>query len=290
MMAFDTTRLLSQIKLKGSLPEGRFEDQEILDVAYDVMLHNVGPWCIANREEYYVYSATQAITSAQSSYPIPARGQGMALREVQMIKDGVVVNLERMDLEEQTTTDQGTVDKFYVQNNELMLYPTPNVTNFDLKLYYFLRPSKLVPTSECARITAIDTGTNTLTVSAPSTWTTPDTFDLVRAKSGFKTYADGMDLTASAVSTTSITLSSLPSTLAVGDYVSLAEESCFPFLPLEAHGLLVHACVAELLESTGDRDGFKIAEARVAKIKKDLEALFGTRVQGAPKDIFTPLL
>ena len=95
---------------------------------------------------------------------------------------------------------------------------------------------------------------------------------------------------ASAVSTSSITLASLPSNLAVGDYVHLAEETSYPFIPTEAHGLLVHATAAELLESIGDREGLKIAEARVGKIKKDLETLFSTRIQGAPKDLFTPLL
>ena len=289
-MAFDTTRLLAQIKLKGAIPEGRFTDQEILDVAYDTLIHNVAPWCVANREEYYVYLTTSSITASQAAYPLPTRAQGMALREAQIIRNSTVTNLERMDLEEVVTSSESQPDSFYVQNNELMLYPTPNSSQYTLRMFYFLRPSKLVPTSEGALITAIDTGTNTVTVSAPSDWTTSNTFDLVKATSGFKTYSDGMDITASAVSTSSITLASLPATLAVGDYVNLAEESCFPFIPQEAHGLLVHSCAAELLESIGDREGFKIAEARVGKIKRDLETLFSTRVQGAPKNLFTPLL
>ena len=290
-MAFDNTRLIAQIKLKGAIPEGRFTDQEILDVAYDVMLHNVSPWCIANREEYYVYLTTSAITANQAAYPLPPRALGMALREVQTVNSsGRIRNLERMDLEEQGNTLTGEPNRFYVQNNELMLYPTPANTLETLRMYYFFRPSKLVPTSEGALITAIDTGTNILTVSAPSDWTTSNTFDLVQAKSGYKTYTSGQGIVASAVSTSSITLASLPSTLAVGDYVHLAEESGFPFIPTEAHGLLVHAAAAELLESIGDREGFKIAEARVGKIKRDLETLFSTRIQGAPKDLTTPLL
>ena len=289
-MAFDTTRLLAQIKLKGAIPEGRFTDQEILDVAYDVMLHNVAPWCVSNREEYYVYLTSTSIVGSQAAYPLPTRSLGMALREAQIVRNTTVFNLERMDLEEQASNLKGRPERFFVQNNEVILYPEPDVSQYTLKLYYFLRPSKLVPVSEGAQITAIDTGTGVLTAAGPSGWTTGDTFDLVKGTSGFKTYSDGMDLTASAVSTSSLTFSSLPSTLAVGDYINLAEESCFPFIPTEAHGLLVHACAAELLESIGDREGFKIAEARVSKIKSDLETLFSTRIQGAPKDLFTPLL
>jgi hypothetical protein len=289
-MPFDTTRLIDQIKLKGALPEGRFDDDEILDVAYDVMLHNVAPWCISNREEYFVYSTTTSITSGQAAYPLPSRSLGMALREVKVIEANRVKDLIRMDLEEIRTTQTGTPREFYIQNNELYLYPTPGSTQHTLQQYYFLRPSKLVPVTEGAVVSAIDTGTNTLTISGPATWTTSNTFDIVQAKSGYKIYSDGMDLTASAVSTSSITLSSLPANIAVGDYVNLAEESCFPFIPTEAHGLLVHATVGELLESIGDREGFTIAEGRVAKIKKDLEALFRKRIQGAPKNLFTPML
>lgn len=289
-MAFDTTRLIAQIKLKGAIPEGRFTDQEILDIAYDTMLHNVAPWCVTNREEYYVYLASQSITANQAAYPLPARAQGMALREAQLTRGNTVHDLTRMDLEERATTNTGQPERFYVQNNEIMLYPTPGTSQYSLNLYYFLRPSKLVPVSEGALITAIDTGTNIVTAACPSTWTTSDTFDMVKSTSGFKTYSDGMDIVASAVSTTSITLASLPSTLAVGDYINLAEESCFPFIPQEAHGLLVHAAAAELLESIGDREGFKIAEARVGKIKNDLAVLFSTRIQGAPKNLFTPLM
>ncbi len=289
-MAFDTTRLLAQIKLKGAIPEGRFTDQEILDVAYDAMIYNVAPWAISNREEYYVYLATTSILSGQKAYPLPTRALGMALREVQLVNNTTVFNLDRMDLEEQANTLQGRPERFYVMNNEVILYPEPNVSQYTLRTYYFFRPSKLVPVAEAGVITAIDTGTGIVTAAMPSTWSTSDTFDLVKSTGGFKTYSDGQDLTASAVSTSSITFSSLPSTLAVGDYVNLAEESCFPFIPAEAHGLLVHATAAELLESIGDRDGFKIAEARVGKIKNDLETLFSTRVQGAPKNLTDPLL
>ena len=180
-MAFDTTRLIAQIKLKGAIPEGRFTDQEILDVAYDTMLHNVAPWCIANREEYFVYLESTAVVASQASYPVPTRALGMAIREVQLTWNNTIQNIERMDLEEQSTTLEGKPDRFFIQNNEVVLYPTPSSSQYTLKMYYFFRPSKLVPCSEGGAITAIDTGTNIITVAAPSTWTTSDTFDLVKA-------------------------------------------------------------------------------------------------------------
>lgn len=287
-MSFDTTRLLAQVKLKGSIPEGRFTDQEILDVSYDCLITDVAPFVISNREDYFVVSATDSITANQSSYPLPSRALGQSLREVKLIKGSRVIDLERIDLEEVRSTQSGQPDSFYIGNNELVLYPTPSTTQDTLKQYYFIRPSKLVPSTEAAVITAIDTDTNTLTVTdAPDDWTTSSTFDLVQGRSGFSII--GQDVSASSVSISSITLSTLPSTLQVGDYINLAEESCFPYLPTEAHALLVHATVAELLESIGDKDGWTIATNKVAVIKKSLETLFSTRIEGAPKQLTTPL-
>ena len=288
-MAFDTTRLLAQIKLKGAIPEGRFTDQEILDVAYDVLISNITPFLVSNREDYYVMSETQAITASQASYSLPSRAIGQSLREVKMIRGNQVIDLERIDLEEVTSISEGQPNQFYIENNELILYPTPQTTADTLKQYFFIRPSKLVPITESARITAIDTGTNTITTTdAPSDWTTADTFDLIQGKSGFRILSQ--DLTASSVATNSITLSGIPSTLVVGDYINLVEETVFPYLPTEAHSLLVHATVAELLESIGDMNGFQAAEVRVARMMEVLESLFATRVQGAPKQLSTPLI
>lgn len=286
-MAFDTSRLLDQIKLKGSIPQGRFSDQEILDVAYDSMLHTIAPFVVSMRENYYVYSADTTLVANQSKYLVPERSVGQSLREVKLIRGNIVYDLDRISLEDVRTTIASTPRGFYLENNSIVLYPTPSAAD-TLRMFYFMRPSKLVPVTECAQITAIDTGTNTLTVTAPSTWSTSDTFDLIDSKSGYRVLST--DLTASAVSTTSITLSSLSSDLAVGDYVALAGETCFPFIPREYHGLLVHTTIAELLESIGDREGLKIALARVDSIKRDLMTFAATRVEGAPKKIFTPLL
>lgn len=286
-MTFNTTRLVEQINLKGSLPQGRFETQEILDVAYDVLLSEVTPYMISQREEYYVRKTTEAITASQAEYGFPTRALGQALREVQIIKGTVVVDVDRIDLEEITSTAEGEPNEFYVMGNSIYLYPTPNVSQNTLQMYYFFRPSKLVPVNECAYISAIDTGTNTLTVSAPTDWTTADTFDLIQGRDGFKVRS--FDLTASAVSTSSITLSELPSGLQVGDYVALSGESCFPFLPTEGHQLLVYKTVAALLESIGDTANAASADKRGLMIQAQLDNLFGTRIQGAPKQFANPL-
>ena len=182
-MAFDTTRLIAQVNIKGSIPEGRFTDQELLNLGYDCLLSEVVPVVLATNEDYYVTSLDLAITAGQAAYVTPSRALDGALREVKLIRGTRVIDLERMDLEAVRSTATGYPYAFYTAGNSVYLYPTPSTTQDTLRLYYNVTPSRLVPVAECARITAIST--NTVTVTAPAGWTTANTFDLVRGRAPF---------------------------------------------------------------------------------------------------------
>ena len=84
MSSFDTARLLTQIILKGSLPDGRFTDNELLDLAYDSLLAELAPMVMEARQEYYIVSQDVAVGTA-SSFAIPYRAQNGVLREVKLV-------------------------------------------------------------------------------------------------------------------------------------------------------------------------------------------------------------
>lgn len=284
-MAFTTDRLVDQITLKGSLPEGRFTDQELLDLAYDCLLSEIVPAVLLTREDFWVTYKDYTITASQSAYAIPTRALNGVVREVKLIDGSSVEDIDRIDLEEVTTTQEGSPCAFYVRGNYLTLYPTPSTTTGTLRVHYFTRPSKLVPVSECACITAING--SMVTVSIPSGWTTADTFDLVRGRAHFD--ALDIDLTASSVANGQITFSSVPTELQVGDYVTLAEETCFPSLPPEGHVVLIQSAVTAALESLGDPAAATSA-AKTAALSASFKAILSTRIQGEPKALGKRLL
>lgn len=287
MATFNTTRLVSMVKLKGDLPDGRYEDSEILDLATDALVSEIAPLMISAREEYYVRSKDFTVTAAQSCYLIPSRAVGGTLREVKLIRGTQVVDLQRMDPEDIDSIDTSTPCAFYIQGDNIVLYPTPDATGDTLRMTYFVRPSALVATTACAQITEING--STLTLSVPTTWTTTNTFDIIRGESGFS--LKGMDLAASAVNTTNIVFSSaLPTDLVVGDWVCLSGESCFPWIPADAHQLLVHLTVVACLEALGDQTNLQVAAARAEALKDALKAVLTSRVQGAPRRFGTSLL
>lgn len=287
MAVFDTTRLVNQVTLKAALPDGRFTDQEILDLASDALISEIAPLLIASREEYYVRNKDLTVTADQANYPIPYRAMGATLREVKVLRGDRWVDIIRIDPEEIQTTNTGNPEHFYLEGNNVVLYPTPNASGDTLRLSYFLRPSSLVPTSECARITAIST--NTLTATIPTAWTSTDTFDLVQGISGFA--VKGLDFSASAVNPTDITLTgTIPGDLVVGDFISLSGESCFPFIPADAHQLLVQLTVVSCLEAMGDQTNLAIATQRAGALREAFKALLSNRIQGAPRKFTSALL
>lgn len=288
MKLFTSDRLVSQVTEKGSLATGDFEDQEILNLAYDCLLSEMVPFIVSLREDYLVRTKDYPVTAGQAAYAIPSRSVGMTLHDIKIVRGQSVVPVFQMSRQDITSTSQGTPKAFYKEENSVVLYPTPDRTEDTLRLTYFIRPPALVPVAECGRIATIDTNTITITGTFPASWTTSNTFDIVNGTSGYE--YRGTDLTALAVTTSSITLSSLPSSLAIGDYIGLAEESCFPQIPQELHQLLVQMTLAACLEAKGDREGLAIAQARTQAMMAALRTMLQDRVEGRPQRLRTRLL
>lgn len=286
MPEFDTTRLVQQVTIKGALPDGYFTDQEILNMAYDSLLGDIVPLIIDRKEEYYVREKEYTITAQQKRYTIPDRAMGGQLRLVQWIDGNQIRYLERIDPRWADRADTGDFYKFYLQNNDVVLWPTPNSTGKTLKLTYFFRPSKLVPVSECAQITVING--NTITVSAiPTGWTTAETFDFTKGTGSYENIDFGYSINAiSTVSNTLTFVATPPAALQVGDWISLADESCFPYMPKEAQISLIHSTVSSCLESMGD-PAFAVAQQRTEQQKAILERMLSIRIEGQMKSFRT---
>lgn len=281
----NTSDLLSKVKLKAALPEGRFTDAEILELAYDALLAELVPLIVNMREEYFVKSET---STANPVVSISSRALGLALREVKLLRNTEVVDLPRINLEDVTSTATGTPEFFYLENNSIVLYPPPSAVLDQLKQSFCFRPSKLVTPTETATITAINSATGVITATIPAAWSIAKKFDLVSAGSGHDVIA--WNLAASSVNLTDITIASVPATLAVGDSICLAGESLYAQVPDEAFDLLSQLTVCDCLEEMGALTELQAAQAKAEKLKSSLASILSNRVQGAPKKFRTTLI
>lgn len=283
-MAFNSTYFLTQVKVKSSPPEGRFTDEEILQLANDTLLAQVVPMIINLKEEFYVTYEDQNITANTSSYPIPYRALGLSLREVKKLQNGRIIDLDRISPEAiRSSSTSDNTEGFYLSGQDVVLYPTPDTTQDSLRLYYFLTPSRIVKVTECALITNIDRTTGVITAATPSTWTTANRFDLCSQRNGHRTL--GSDLVASSVTSTDVTLAlvDIPVTLLVGDYIALAGETPFLQCPDNCFELVIRLTSNELLESMGAQAELATGIQKANDLKASIMGLLINRVSGAAK-------
>jgi hypothetical protein len=273
-MAYTTTNLLTSIELKSFSPANQttFESTEILSMTDDIIKGDIVPAIVETREDYFVTYKDYTITASQAAYDIPARASGMAVREVHILNAAgdVIRNPQRIRPEEIGDGGTGTPYCFYFRGNQIVLYPTPNTTENTLRVYYFIERGALVSITSAAVISDINTSTNVVTVTTiPSTWITGDTFDFIR-KDGAHEYR-GIDYVSTLVSGTALTFSSLPTNLAVGDYVNQAGESAVVQLPPNFRPALATLVAAEILLNTsqpGGEERFKRGMELLEKAKR----------------------
>ena len=226
-MAYTTTDFLASVRARGSIPTTTNSNNvnstaNLLILATEELHIKLFPLLLGVREEFYVTKTEYAITAGQAAYAIPYRAAGGSLRDIQIIQGSNIYSLSTIDSDYITTTVQGTVQGFYLENNNVILYPTPGATTGILRLRYFRRPGRLAATTSCAQVTAINTGTNQVTVaSIPTAWATGTAIDFIQAIAPSVTL--DVDYAISTVASTVITFAALPAGLAVNDWLAPAE-------------------------------------------------------------------
>ena len=268
--------------MRGMLPDSTNNnnpnsDTNILSTATEVLHTKILPLIMSAREEFYVINKDFAVTANQANYVIPTRSSAMLLREVQLTKGDRVHNLPIIPPEGQTNTSAGEPIGYFLQHNDIMLYPTPSTTTGTLKVRYFIRPNTLAKVADCTQITAV--GATTLTfASIPSTWSTTDTFDFISKDSPHEQHA--IDQVSSSVLTTTMEFASIPDSVVVGDWVSLSDTTPIPQLPIEFMALLAIGTAEIVLWSLGDREGAATLKGEYREVAQGLLGMITPRNQG----------
>lgn len=291
-----STDLITSVKRRCNVPTSQvtFTSTDFLALADEEVRCKLVPLVLKHMEEFYVTILDQSITANQSAYAIPTRAIGMALRDVQIVSSvdtDTRVPLERLSPEDLYAGITGNVrylikkNGFYLQGNSVVLYPTPSAATLDLlRMSYYMRPNQLVAVDTCGLIQSINTTLNTVTVvTLPSNITTNTLVDLVKAQPGFECTA--IDQTITNIASTTLTFASLPSGLAVGDYVCQAQQSCVVQVPAELQPLLFQYVVVRVLSAQGDNTNLKAAVAELDSLEKSAGLLLAPRVSGKVKRV-----
>lgn len=296
---FTSTDLIDKVVRRAAIPDSQnlYDEDEICKILTEELHSDIVPLIMGVREEYLVTNYDQAISSSQTGYRIPPRAFAQKLHDAVLLNsDGFEVGIPRAQPSQLKKRfafggdfryPDGTC--FFFEDDKVVIYPdTSNVAGtYQLRMKYFRRPNNIVKVADAGQITAINTGTKQVTLAnLPSAWTTATIFDFIKGQPSFDTLGDDKAITAVDSTNSILTFSAtLPSELAVGDWVGEAGFSPIAQIPYEIHNLLAQRAVIKILEGLGDRNGLQSA----ADVYKDMVDKFKTmvtpRADGSPKKI-----
>lgn len=292
MPDYTTTALLNSIKTRAMVPTSQqtFGDPDILALATEELKLGVVPFMMKNRSEYFVTYSDTPIVSGTSTYSIPTRAIGGKIKGASLVDSaGNILPfplIDKADLPFFNNSNGGGRFSFYFEGNDVVLVPTPTSTpNLSIRFSYYSRPGDLVQTTSAAQITSINSGANQVTVSSlPTSITTSTSVDFIKGRPGFE--LRGMDRTISLIASTTLTFStSLPSSLAVNDWIALSEQSPIPQIPTELHPMLAQRTAIKILESLGDDQGLKLAQGKLQEMEQNALHLISPRSDANPKKL-----
>jgi hypothetical protein len=168
---YTTADLLSDIRVGAMLPDASastFSDAELLRLADRELQIGLLPLILGMREEYLVHHVDLAFTvsGSEATVRIPKRAIGMKLRDVALvIGPGNYLPLPQLSLEALRDADSG----FYVRGDRVVLLNRSGMwSTTTVRLSFLRRPSRLVPTTECAVINAVSPWVTV--ASYPAAW------------------------------------------------------------------------------------------------------------------------
>jgi hypothetical protein len=288
---YSTVSLLASVKVRSmnASNQNTFTDDDMIRIASEELQSVLIPFIESVKGEYWVQIEDQPYVPGQTKYTMPERATGTKLRDVCLVDgQGNEVLLNNINIEDMKSSWAYAPYQFgfYLQDNQVVLVlgnliGSGNYRNVRMK--YFRRPNTLINTDQAGKVLNINTLTKEVTLSfAPTTWTTATLFDCINSMSPFQSRVDNQTITG--IAGFILTFSAIPSGLSVGDWVSEANFSPIPQVPVEAHRLLEILTAARILQYSGD-PSFTVFQAEANEAKKELIQVISPRVDGSPRKI-----
>lgn len=286
MPSYTTDTLIASVRRRGHLTEsaGSVDLDDLVALADEELQTYVVPYLMRIRAEYFVTDYDFSLTPGTYLYDLPPRAIGSEVRMVSRKETDnryrriLRAEPERLDM---PPLSAGAPNQYFFKDTQLGFTPCGAA---DVRVEYFRRPGHLVLEEQGAQVTAIDTVANTVTLAAtPDTFDDTQLYDFTRQSPPFRLL--GMDVEVASITSGVMQLTDTPPTgLAVGDWVTLAQESVIPQIPLEVHPFLAQRTVVKALEALGDARGEQFAKAALDEEGR-LARILVDKTQGSPRYI-----
>lgn len=289
-MGYTYDDIIDDIKLRGMVPtsQNTFTAARFKSIINAEIWTRATPLLMRLRENYFSYDDDRSINSS-GIYRISTRAIGGKVQNLALIEGTTRYDLPWVSEEEITDTAETPIGNpgAYIKGNSVYLLPATSHGYDTLRMSIFLRHGQVVAEAEAAQITAIDTGTKTLTFASgtiPSGYSTSYTFDLIQQNPPFDTLA--IDQAVSSVTSTTMVFSAtLPTGLAVGDWVALAGQTPIIQLPVEMHPYVSQLVANQCLKNSPHTKAYETGVAEIKEMEKTIITLFSPRIEKEGKKI-----
>lgn len=246
------------------------------------------------REEYWIQYYDVLIQPNVTSYTVPQRAVMGTLEDIVLVDtSGNEIEIAQLAPEQKKVAPYysfvpiASMRGIFARDDTFNIYPItfPYPSGFTIRFKYARRPSVLCQSSFCAQILTVNSTTKVVTVSAvPTGWTASSTIiDIINNVPQFTALSDDNLITN--ISGTSITLTSCPSTVAIGQWLCPMGMTCIPQIPLELYPLLINAGCLRVFTSLQNANGFNTMSKVVTAQMDDAKTLLTPRWKGQSKKI-----
>jgi len=290
------SKLIKSVRDRAMIPDdvSVYDDDAILEILNEEVDVGLLDTLLTLHEEHLVtYTDTEShLVNNEKRIIIPHRAIGSKLRDAHYFNNGSICELSRIDLSEvadfryEVNNYSNRNDIFYVEGDEIVILSNGGGSLY--RLYFHLRPNYIVNESKCAQINNINRETGVIQFEEiPSNFTNLDLADFVQDKSPNKILAFDINVTAVSIGQRTVTVSpsSIPRRLSVGDWVCFSEESPYANVPTELHPVLAQRAAIYILEAMGDSENLGNAKAKLRQMEKSVQKILDDRVEGAPRKI-----
>ena len=247
------------------------------------------------REDYWLFYSDAVIQAGVTSYTIPVRSVMAAVDDIVLLDTaGIEIELPHLDQQQKkvgpfyayapATLTRG----IYFRNDTINVWPLQLQLppGYSIRVKYLKRPNFLTATTNCARINAINTMTNTVTCDAvpPALPTGGGTeTDIIDNNPQFTAIQDNIVI--QSISGFNVTFASLPTGLAVGQWICPTGTTCIPQIPVESYALLVNLGCLRIYMAQQNANGFQTAAKIVESMAEDVKEMLQPRWKGETKKI-----
>jgi len=293
---YTSMQLIADIKRIAIAPNAqtRLNNTDFCNFINDCQTKRLIPSVLKVREEFFVTKKDYALGDGLRTFDIPERAVGQRVRQIQVIDaDGKILqNIQRLSPEigEQFSTTGLYDDKllgYIFEDNKIITSQDFSSTGPTLRIRYFRRPSRVVPTTNCAKVVGVALNGIVTIETTTAAFSTGDRVDFINGKPHFNSKGDDKVVVTASSSLIEFDPADLGD-LAPGDWIAFAGETPIPQFPVELHSILIQYAVARVLDALGDDSGYQRAITDLTALEDNLFEMLDDRDDGSPQKIIAP--